>query len=105
WAFVLPSDEEGFACVLTEAMSAACPVITTDAQGGGPRFVTEDGKYGILIPRGVQAELVAAMERMLRPDLRAHYAQLGLERANVLSPAASGEALLDFISGHLGLAS
>ena len=36
WAFVLSSDEEGFAQVLTEAMSAGCPVITTDAQGGGP---------------------------------------------------------------------
>jgi glycosyltransferase involved in cell wall biosynthesis len=35
WAFVLPSDEEGFAQVLTEAMSVDCPVITTDARGGG----------------------------------------------------------------------
>ena len=26
WAFVLPSDEEGFAQVLTEAMSMSCPV-------------------------------------------------------------------------------
>ena len=30
-----PSDEEGFAQVLTEAMSVDCPVITTDARGGG----------------------------------------------------------------------
>ena len=34
WAFVLSSDEEGFAQVLTEAMSVGCPVITTDAHGG-----------------------------------------------------------------------
>jgi hypothetical protein len=33
WAFVLPSDEEGFAQVLTEAISADCPVVTTDAHG------------------------------------------------------------------------
>ena len=71
WAFVLPSDEEGFAQVLTEAMSVGCPVITTDAQGGGPRFVTEDGAYGLLVPRGDQARLAEAMARMLEPEIRA----------------------------------
>ena len=50
WAFVLPSDEEGFAQVLTEAMSVGCPVISTDAQGGGPSFVTGNGRYGLLAP-------------------------------------------------------
>ena len=35
WAFVLASDEEGFAQVLTEAMSAGCPVVTTDALEAG----------------------------------------------------------------------
>ena len=77
-AFVLSSDEEGFAQVLTEAMSTGCPVITTDALGGGPRFVTDDGKYGLLVPRGNRAELAGAMERMLQPDVRARYSQLGL---------------------------
>jgi len=50
WAFVLPSDEEGFAQVLTEAMSVDCPVITTDARGGGPRFVTKGGRDGVRHP-------------------------------------------------------
>ena len=77
WAFVLPSDEEGFAQVLTEAMSVGCPVITTDAQGGGPRFVTENGKYGLLISRGDREQLADAMIRLLKPDLRAHYSRLG----------------------------
>ncbi len=103
WAFVLPSDEEGFAQVLTEAMSVGCPIITTDAQGGGPRFVTEDGKYGLLVPRGDQAELAKAMVYMLQPDVRAHYSQLGQQRAGALSPAASANALLDFLTGQLGL--
>ncbi len=66
WAFVLPSDEEGFAQVLTEAMSVGCPVISTDAQGGGPRFVTEDGRYGLLVPRGDQDALREAMTTMLQ---------------------------------------
>ena len=101
--FVLSSDEEGFAQVLTEAMSTGCPVITTDALGGGPRFVTGDGKYGLLVPRGNRAELAGAMERMLQPDVRAQYSQLGRQRAEELSPAASADALVDFLAGHLGV--
>jgi glycosyltransferase involved in cell wall biosynthesis len=103
-AFVLPSDEEGYAQVLTEAMSTGCPVITTDAQGGGPLFVTENGKYGLLVPRGDREKLTEAMMRMLQPDVRAQYSELGLQRAEALSPKASAGVLLDFISGYLGLA-
>ena len=103
WAFVLPSDEEGFAQVLTEAMSVGCPVITTDAQGGGPRFVTEDGKYGLLVPRGDQATLAEAMVHMLRPDVRARYSRLGQQRGGALSPTASANALVEFLTGQLRL--
>ena len=103
WAFVLPSDEEGFAQVLTEAMSVGCPVITTDAHGGGPRFVTENGKYGLLVPRGDKAGLVEAMAHMLQADVRAQYSDLGLQRIDALSPIASANALVDFLTGKLGL--
>jgi glycosyltransferase involved in cell wall biosynthesis len=103
WTLVHPSDEDGFAQVLTEAMSVGCPVIATDAQGGGPHFVTEDGKYGLLVPRGDQVKLVQAMERILQPDVRKQYSELGLQRAEALSPSASATALVDFLCGHLGL--
>ena len=103
WAFVLPSDEEGFAQVLTEAMSVECPVITTDAQGGGPRYVTSDGRYGLLVPMGDPAGLAEAMRRMLKPDVRAQFAKLGRQRAETLSPEACGTALVDFLSQRLGL--
>ena len=99
WAFVLPSDEEGFGQVLTEAMSVGCPVITTDAKGGGPRFVTEDGKYGLLVPRGDAGKLAEAMTRMLQEDVRARYAELGRQRLEALTPAASARAFAAFISG------
>jgi glycosyltransferase involved in cell wall biosynthesis len=102
-AFVLTSDEEGFAQVLTEAMSTGCPVISTDAQGGGPRYVTEGGRYGLLVPRGDRAKLAGAMEQMLRPDIRARYAELGQRRAEELSPAACGGALIEFLAGSLDL--
>lgn len=103
WAFVLSSDEEGFAQVLTEAMSVGCPVITTDAQGGGPRFVTDSGRYGLLVPRGDRGRLVEAMERILQPDVRARYSELGQQRLPSLSPAACAGTLLDFLSERLAL--
>jgi glycosyltransferase involved in cell wall biosynthesis len=100
-AFVLASDEEGFAQVLTEAMSVGCPVITTDAQGGGPRYVTDEGRYGVLVPMGGRAELAEAMARMLAPEVRAQYSELGLRRAEAFSPQACAEALLEFVASHL----
>jgi glycosyltransferase involved in cell wall biosynthesis len=98
WALVHPSDEEGFAQVLSEAMSVACPVIATDALGGGPRYVTDNGRYGVLLPRGSRPQLAEAMVEMLRADTRAHYSELGPRRAETFSPAASAEALIGFLS-------
>jgi len=103
WAFVLSSDEEGFAQVLTEAMSTGCPVIATDALGSGPRFVTDDGTYGLLVPRGDRWRIAEAMEHMLQPGVRARYSALGRQRAAELSPAACASALMEFLSGHLAL--
>ena len=103
WAFVLPSDEEGFAQVLTEAMSVGCPVITTDALGGGPRFVTDNGKYGLLVPRGDRAKLAEAMGHMLEPDVRARYSELGQQRLQPFSPAVCASALIDFLSEQLAI--
>ena len=98
WALVHPSDEEGFAQVLCEAMSVGCPVIATDALGGGPRYVTDDGHYGVLVPRGSRHELAEAMVEMLQAESRARYSELGLQRAAIFSPAASAEALIGFLS-------
>jgi glycosyltransferase involved in cell wall biosynthesis len=97
WAFVLPSDEEGFAQVLTEAMSVGCPVITTDAQGGGPRFVTDGGRYGLLVPRGERDSLSDAMIRMLAPSERARFSDLGRRRVEYFSPTACANALISFL--------
>jgi glycosyltransferase involved in cell wall biosynthesis len=103
WALVHSSDEDGFAQVLTEAMSVGCPVITADSLGGGPRFVTEDGKYGLLVPRSDPAKLAEAMRSMLEPAVRAHYAELGYQRVEALSPLACASTLVDFLAGRFGL--
>jgi glycosyltransferase involved in cell wall biosynthesis len=103
WALVHSSDEDGFAQVLTEAMSVGCPVVTADSLGGGPRFVTEDGKYGLLVPRRDPTKLAEAMEYMLQPEVRAHYVELGHQRVEALSPVACASTLVDFLSGRFGL--
>jgi glycosyltransferase involved in cell wall biosynthesis len=103
WALVHSSEEDGFAQVLTEAMSVGCPVITADSLGGGPRYVTEEGKYGLLVPRSDPLKLAEAMERMLQPQVRAHYVELGYQRAEALSPMACASTLIDFVSGRFGL--
>ncbi len=65
--------------------------------------MTEDGACGLLIPRGDRVSLVDAMEQMLKPDVRARYSELGQRRAEALSPIASANALVDFLSKYLGL--
>ena len=103
WALVHSSDEDGFAQVLTEAMSVGCPVVTADSLGGGPRYVTEEGKYGLLVPRSDPTKLAEAMVEMLQPEVRAHFAQLGYQRVETFSPVSCASMLIDFVSARFGL--
>jgi glycosyltransferase involved in cell wall biosynthesis len=99
---VLASNEEGFGQVLVEAMSVGLPVISTDATGGGPRFVLDGGRYGVLVPKGDAEALAAAMISMTDASARAKYAALGRERARDFSPSAVGASLVEFIEKICG---
>ena len=96
-AFVLASNEEGFGQVFVEAMSEGLPVISTDADGGGARFVLEGGRYGILVPKGDPRGLAAAMTSVTDSAVRAKYSELGRQRARDFTPKAVGTALLHFV--------
>lgn len=98
-AFVLASDEEGFGQVLSEAMREGLPVISTDAAGGGARFVLDAGRAGMLVPRGDAVALAEAMRTMAAPATRRRYAELGLARAASFAPEPVGAALLELIGG------
>jgi len=97
-AFVLASDEEGFGQVLSEAMREGLPVISTDAAGGGARFVLDDGGAGMLVPKGDRAALAQAMTAMADPATRRRYAALARARAACFAPEPVGAALLQLIA-------
>jgi glycosyltransferase involved in cell wall biosynthesis len=96
--FVLASDEEGFGQVLSEAMREGLPVISTDAAGGGARFVLDDGQAGLLVPRGDRAALAQAMSALAEPATRRRYAELARARAASFAPGPVGAALLQLIA-------
>lgn len=63
--FVLSSDFEGMPNALMEAMALGLPCISTDCDGGGARFLIQNGTNGLLIPKGDINVLSEAMNRML----------------------------------------
>jgi glycosyltransferase involved in cell wall biosynthesis len=97
--FVLPSSEEAFGLVLVEAMACGVPVIATDAIGGGPRSVLEDGKYGILVPPDDAQALAKAMTQILTTQsLQKHLIELGKEHCEAFKPEIVAKQWLSFIS-------
>ena len=63
--FVLSSDLEGMPNALMEAMAMGLPCVSTDCDGGGARYLIENGKNGLLIPKNDVDALATAMQRML----------------------------------------
>jgi glycosyltransferase involved in cell wall biosynthesis len=83
-------------------MREGLPVISTDAAGGGARFVLDDGQAGLLVPRGDRAALAQAMSALAEPATRRRYAELARARAASFAPGPVGAALLRLIApdGH-----
>jgi glycosyltransferase involved in cell wall biosynthesis len=89
---VMPSLWEGFPRSLIEAMACARAAIASDV--GETPFILEDGKSGLLVPRGDQAALVQAMRRCLWE--REAMKEMGLRaRQRVLARFS--------LQGHIGL--
>lgn len=66
-AFVLPSLEEGFARVLSEAMAVGLPILASYESGA--TTVVRDGVEGIIIqPRNIQAMTDAMLRMALHPE-------------------------------------
>jgi|GEM_PF-564147 len=96
--FVLPSQEEPFGLVLVEAMACGVPVIATDAIGGGPRMILEEGKNGILLPQNDVEALTDAIVKVLTfPEVHYQLVNAGHQRCTAFSPKAIAQQWLDHL--------
>lgn len=97
-AFVMPSRDEAFCLALAEAMSCGVPVVSTDAAGGGPRYILEGGRFGALVPTGDGPALTAAVERLLDDrSLAERSAQQSRARADDFHPRRIGARWMEFL--------
>ncbi|MCK3894695.1 glycosyltransferase family 4 protein [Streptococcus suis] len=60
--FVLPSNYEGIANAMLEALAMGIPTICTDCPAYGARLFIEDGESGFLVPVGREDELLQKMK-------------------------------------------
>jgi glycosyltransferase involved in cell wall biosynthesis len=88
--FCLPSRDEPFGIVVTEAMQAGLPVIATLTNG--PRDIVRDGETGWLVETDHVAALASAIEDAVRNRARREeYGAAGFRRFEALySPYAAG---------------
>ncbi len=85
--FALASEEESFGLVLGEALCCGVPVVATDALGGGPRNILENGTYGILVPRDDEQALADSLLRLVScAEIRAGLSAAGALRFKDFSP-------------------
>lgn len=85
--FVLSSRFEGIPNALIEAMSVGIPTISTDCSPGGPRFLTNNGRRGILVPVDDTEAIANAMSIVADDNEKAlRYSLLGLEIIDELNP-------------------
>jgi len=91
--FVLPSFEEGFGMVVSEAMAAGTPVIGSHISGIVQQI---DGKTGVLVKPGAVDELAAALADLLsHPEKRREMEHWCRERARKFSWEAVTEQYID----------
>lgn len=103
--FALSSRYEGFSLALLEALASGIPCVAMDCPSG-PKEILEDGKFGILTPGDDEVAFQRGIERLFAdPELYAHYARVGPERARDFTPeqiVPQWEALLMKIVGRRG---
>jgi glycosyltransferase involved in cell wall biosynthesis len=88
--FVLPSVNEGFGIVYTEAMAAGCIAVGT--QGEGIADLIVDGVNGFLVPADTTQAIVGAVETCLDDhDLAQKIAQQGCRDARALTWEQNGK--------------
>jgi glycosyltransferase involved in cell wall biosynthesis len=96
--FVMSSLDEAFCLALVEAMACGVPVISTDAIGGGPRSILEDGKYGNLVPINDPEALATAIYKALTSkEWRSQLITASHRQSEAFKPEAIAQQWLSFL--------
>lgn len=91
--FVLPSWSEGFPTVLTEAMHAGRPVVTTRIRGAVDHL--QDGVHALFVEPRAPAQLAAAMTRLLQsPELGEAMSAANRKKVEEFAPEVAGRKTL-----------
>lgn len=94
--FVLSSRFEGIPNTLIEAMSIGLPIVSTDCTPGGPRFLTDNGQRGILVPVDDYVSMANAISIIVEnEDLSKYYGERGIEIKKILNPIKIGKQWMD----------
>jgi glycosyltransferase involved in cell wall biosynthesis len=92
--FCLPSRQEGLGTSVLDAMAAGTPVVAT--RGGGIPEMVEEGRSGLLVPRGEPIPLGDTLARVLADEaLRRRLIQGGRARVREFSVDRMVEGTLE----------
>ena len=102
---VLPSIEDGFGMVISEAMACGCPVICSENCGGGETI--SDGKDGFIVPIRDSAAVAERLQHLADDaDLRLRMSQSALARVQSFGGWDNyGDRMFNLFSGLCGVTS
>ncbi len=95
--FVLPSLYEGIPNTLIEALAIGVPTVSTDCTPGGPDFLTDHGRRGLIVPVNDSKAMADAVCKIIEdPVLASQLSQRGQEVISLLDKDRISNLWIDF---------